>query len=70
METLQEHLALGMGIAFHAKNIPDKKAIVSEYGERTFMELNANSNRYAKFLKEKGLQNGDAVAIVCKNMGI
>jgi hypothetical protein len=25
METLQEHLALGMGIAFHAKNIPDKK---------------------------------------------
>ena len=33
METLQEHLALGMGIAFHAKNIPDKKAIVSEYGE-------------------------------------
>ena len=67
METLQEHLALGMGIAFHAKNIPDKKAIVSEYGERTFMELNANSNRYARFLKEKGLQTGDAVAIVCKN---
>ena len=55
METLQEHLALGMGIAFHAKNIPDKKAIVSEYGERTFMELNANSNRFAKFLKEKGV---------------
>ena len=44
MESLQEHIALGMGIAFHAKNIPDKKAVVSEYGERTFKELNENSN--------------------------
>ena len=67
METLQEHIASGMGIAFHAKKIPNNKAIISEHGERTFLELNANCNRFANFLLEKGLQPGDAIAIVCKN---
>ena len=67
MESLQEHIALGMGISFHAKNIPDKKAVVSEYGERTFKELNENSNSYANFLTDKGLVAGDSVAIICKN---
>ena len=67
MESLQEHIALGMGIAFHAKNIPDKKAVVSEYGERTFKELNENSNSYANFLTDKALVAGDSVAIICKN---
>ena len=67
METLQEHIASGMGIAFHAKKLPHNKAIVSEHGERTFLELNANCNRFANFLLEKGLQPGDAIAIVCKN---
>ena len=67
MESLQEHIALGMGIAFHAKNIPDKKAVVSEYGERTFKELNENSNSYANFLTDKGLVAGDSVAVICKN---
>ena len=67
METLQEYAAVGMGIAFHAKNLPHKKAIVSEHGERTFQELNENSNRYANFLSNAGLKPGDGVAIVCKN---
>lgn len=67
METLQEHIAAGMGIAFHAKKLPNNKAIISEHGERTFLELNANCNRFANFLLEKGLQPGDAIAIVCKN---
>ena len=67
METLQEHIASGMGIAFHAKKLPNNKAIISEHGERTFLELNANCNRFANFLLEKGLQPGDAIAIVCKN---
>ena len=43
MQTFQEYAAAGMGIAFHAKNIPHKKAVVSEHGERTFQELNENS---------------------------
>ena len=67
METLQEHIAAGMGIAFHAKKLHHNKAIISEHGERTFLELNANCNRFANFLLEKGLQPGDAIAIVCKN---
>ncbi len=67
MQTFQEYAAAGMGIAFHAKNIPHKKAVVSEHGERTFQELNENSNRYANFLSDNGLKPGDGVAIVCKN---
>ena len=67
METLQEHIAVGMGIAYHAKKVPHNKAIISEFGERTFSELNANCNKFANYLIEKGLQPGDAIAIVCKN---
>jgi len=67
METLPEHIVSGMGIAFHAKNYPEKKAIVSEHGERTFKELNENCNRYAKFLIDQKLIPGQAVAILCKN---
>ena len=67
METLQEHIAVGMGIAYHAKKVPHNKAIISEFGERTFSELNANCNKFANYLLEKGLQPGDAIAIVCKN---
>ena len=67
MQSLQEHIAAGMGIAFHAKNFPENKAIISEYGERTFRDLNENSNRFANFLLDEGLKPGDAVAIICKN---
>ena len=67
MQSLPEHIALGMGIAFHAKNIPDKNAVISEYGTRTFQDLNANSNCYANFLLANDLVPGDSVAIICKN---
>jgi Acyl-CoA synthetases (AMP-forming)/AMP-acid ligases II len=67
MQNLEEYISAGMGIAFHAKMFPTKKAVISEHGERTFHELNANSNKYANFLLTHGLQSGDAVAIVCKN---
>ena len=67
MQTLEEYISAGMGIAFHANMFPTKKAVISEHGERTFHELNANSNKYANFLLKHGLQPGDAVAIVCKN---
>ncbi len=67
MQSLPEHIALGMGIAFHAKNIPDKNAVISEYGTRTFQELNANSNCYANFLLANDLVPDDSVAIICKN---
>jgi long-chain acyl-CoA synthetase len=67
MQSLPEHIALGMGIAFHAKNIPNKDAVISEYGRRTFRELNANSNCYANFLLANALIPGDSVAIICKN---
>lgn len=67
MKTLPEHIAAGMGIAFHARNYPERKAVVSEHGQRTFKELNENCNRYAKFLIDQKVMPGEAVAVLCKN---
>ena len=38
MQTLEEYISAGMGIAFHANMFPTKKAVISEHGERTFHE--------------------------------
>ena len=59
---LIEHMAFN-----GSKNFPDKNAVISEYGTRTFQELNANSNCYANFLLANDLRPGDSVAIICKN---
>ncbi len=57
----------GMLVAYHAKHQPDIRAIVSQYGDRTFAELNANANRLSRLLADHGIGDGDAVAVVTKN---
>jgi long-chain acyl-CoA synthetase len=58
----------GMCTAVWAQIQPEKVA-VSELGgrTRTFGELNSNANRLVRLMRERGLQAGDAVAIVCSN---
>ena len=46
---------------------PDRPAIVSPDGDRTFAELNANANRLAHALRSRGLVAGDAVALIAGN---
>jgi long-chain acyl-CoA synthetase len=46
---------------------PDRAAIVSSAGDRTFAELDANANRLARALRRRGLAVGDAVAILASN---
>jgi long-chain acyl-CoA synthetase len=58
---------VGMLLAHWAAINPDKPAIISPTGERTFAELNANANRLARALRRRGLQEGDAVALICAN---
>ena len=57
----------GMSVALAAARDPDRVAIYSEYGDRTFGELNANANRLARVLRDAGVGYGDRVALLCRN---
>jgi len=57
----------GMLIAFHAERRPDKPAVISEFGSRTFAELNARCNQLVRSLREAGLGVDDSVAMLMTN---
>jgi long-chain acyl-CoA synthetase len=57
----------GMGLALIARNQPQVMAVISETGNRTFAELNRNCNQLARALRRRGLQEGDAVALLSPN---
>ena len=46
---------------------PERPAIVSEYGNRSFWELNARANQVALLLRSAGLKAGDPIALLCGN---
>ena len=54
-------------LAEWALRTPDRIAIVSQAGNRTFAELDANANRLARALRARGLVPGDAVALLAGN---
>lgn len=57
----------GMTIAYHAQQAPDRLAIASPHGNRTFAELNGNANRVARVLRARGMQAGDQLSLLCAN---
>src|SRR3954471_23057277 len=57
----------GTVVSWHAERRPDQLAIVSDYGDRTYAELDAAANRLARALHAAGLRPGDALALVCRN---
>lgn len=59
--------ASGMIIAWHAAMDPDRPAIISEAGDRTYAELNARANQLVRAMRRAGLKAGDAVALLCSN---
>src|SRR4051812_7637586 len=59
--------AVGMTPAYHAGVAPERLAIISGHGDRTFRELNANANRLARALRRRGGAAGDSVCLVCAN---
>jgi long-chain acyl-CoA synthetase len=59
--------ARGMVQAHWAALQPDTPAIVSESGDRTFAQLNANANRLARAWRARGVSSGDAVALMVSN---
>ena len=66
-ERRMEAMRQGMVLALWADTKPDEPAIISPHGQRTFKTLNANANRLARALRRKGLQAGDAIALLSTN---
>ena len=58
---------LGMVLAMWAERQPDLVAIRSESGNRSFRELNENTNRLARGLRRRGAGAGTSVALLCAN---
>jgi long-chain acyl-CoA synthetase len=59
--------AQGMVIAWWAARTPQRPALSSTHGDRTFAQLNARANQLANALRRQGLHPGDGVAIMCRN---
>jgi len=62
-----EALARGMGLAVHARRAPDRMAIEDRQGVHSFAAVNGRVNRLARALRARGLEAGDAVALLCSN---
>src|SRR5436305_10439789 len=59
--------ATGTVVSLHAKRSPERAAIVSPHGSRTYAALDGAANRVARALRAAGLAPGDAIALVCRN---
>jgi fatty-acyl-CoA synthase len=57
----------GMIPALNARRTPDRTAIVDDFGEITFRELDEAAHEVANGLIEKGVTGGDGVAILARN---
>jgi long-chain acyl-CoA synthetase len=67
LEQARNALERGMTLAYHAARRPDNLAVISEYGDRTFAELNRRANQLVRLLRSHGIGPGDAIAVVLKN---
>jgi long-chain acyl-CoA synthetase len=57
----------GLLQAFWAERQPDRVAIASQAGNRTFAEVDTDANRLVRALRARGVQTGDGVALLCAN---
>ncbi len=55
------------GFTSLAVRAPDRVGLIDELGSLTFGEMDARSNSLARALRAQGVEEGDAVAIMCRN---
>src|SRR5690349_18655710 len=53
--------------AYWAAQLGDAPQLVSDAGNRTFAEANANANRLVRALRARGVKAGDGLALMCSN---
>ena len=56
-----------LGSASNAITVPDHVAIVDEAGSLTWERTHRRSNALARALRDEGVEEGDGVAIMCRN---
>ncbi len=66
-DELRDATARGMTIAVHARLAPERPALVSALGSRSFGSLNARCNQLARALRARRVGAGDGVALLCSN---
>lgn len=66
-EDLDTALADGMGLSYHAARQPNSLGVVSNFGERTYLELNQRTNQLVRYLRAQGLNAGSPIAVVLRN---
>ena len=66
-EDMRTAAAQGMLHAWWAERIPDRLALVTPHGDRTYEDLNHDINRLGRALRARGLLAGDSVALMCTN---
>ena len=59
--------SVGMEISAIAALDPERLAVISEFGNRSFQEVNERANQIARLLREQGYQEGDGIALLCGN---
>src|SRR6478672_684111 len=64
---LEQAALHGMVVAHVASRFPNKLAVASPFGSRTFAELNARVNQFARLLRANGIGAGDSMALVSRN---
>ncbi len=67
LDSLNAAADLGMLTAFWAAENGAAPALISEAGERTRAEVNANANRLVRALRARGVKAGDGIALLCSN---
>lgn len=66
-EALSEHARTWTQSGLFARLMPDRAALVTARGWRSFAQLHENANRLAHVLKARGFAPGDALALLCGN---
>jgi fatty-acyl-CoA synthase len=56
-----------LGSAANALTVPDRVAIIDEAGSLTWERTHRRSNGLARALRDEGVEEGDGVAIMCRN---
>ena len=59
--------SVGMLVAWWAAQQPDRAAVLSATGDRTWRQLNERANQLVRALRRRGVRAGDSVALISRN---
>jgi long-chain acyl-CoA synthetase len=68
-QRLIESAAKGMSASLWADLKGDQIAVHDPLGTHSFAKINDNANRIVRLLRERGIVEGDAIALLCSNRG-